>query len=486
MAKKKKTPFRPKSAKSRGPAPITELDGRPVAEPWDDEDWRSLQKKLMAFTIHPENLEPIQRAKRRFLRGPAELEDDSPEIETFFEWSVKDYRTAGGRSILDDFHRRCAGVLPPGEREGLEFWIRHRGQRLWELREVKADGRLTVREILEGKDWAINDPEVRDGARPWTIIFARLSLKAGEPAFLGSRYFLPPQTMTELKTYAGALLRAWRPGHPREDIGEFYRDRFLPLYREVRRLQEEISRPPKIVTPEGHELVFMAAEFSVRDERRAKEILGTAEEFECEGSPGADPEADTYVWLRRGRSGGLFAAESQNDAIGPMLSGLGAEPGGESAGDPARLLGTVRLGGGKLRLECASRERLSAGKRLLKELLGGLIRQRGKDIEIEMEMDDMDNLPEQAPESPDPSALPPEAIAEAERKIRDHFTARWLETEIPALDGLTPRQAAADPQARAKLAELLKQFEYMDAGQDGPHTMDIARLRRELGMEEGE
>ncbi|MBN2083978.1 MAG: hypothetical protein JW748_02050 [Anaerolineales bacterium] len=480
MAKKKKSPFRPKSPNARAPEPMTELDSRPVSEAWDAEDWRSLQNKLMHFTMREKYFEPVQRAKQLFLRGTGDLEEDSPEIETFFEWSAKDFRMADGRSILDEFHRRCSGALPPGEREGLDFWIRHRGQRLWELREVKADGRLTVREILEGRDWTVNDPEVRQDARPWTIIFTRLSLKAGETAFFGPRYFLPPQTMTDIKTFAGALLKAWRPGHPRAEIGEFYRDRFLPLHREVRRLQEESSRRPQIRTPEGHELIFMAAEFALRDAQQGRAALDAAEEFSREEPPGPDPEVVSYVWLQRGRSLGLFTADSQNNIVGAMLSGLGAAPGEATVGDPGRLLGTVKIGGGELRLECFSRQRLDAGKRLLMELLGSLIQPKGRDIEL-----DMDELVSQAEEPPAPSVLPPVALARVEKEIRDRVTANWLEMEIPALDMLTPRQAAKDPEARGKLEELLKQFEYMDAGRNNPHTMDLARIRRELKMKKG-
>jgi hypothetical protein len=75
----------------------------------------------------------------------------------------------------------------------------------------------------------------------------------------------------------------------------------------------------------------------------------------------------------------------------------------------------------------------------------------------------------------------PSEIAESIRKImRDNETA-WLDESLPALAGLTPRQAAADPTRREDLAALLNEF--------GRHpraasmeTFDVSRLRRELGM----
>lgn len=70
---------------------------------------------------------------------------------------------------------------------------------------------------------------------------------------------------------------------------------------------------------------------------------------------------------------------------------------------------------------------------------------------------------------------------------------RWLDHSIPALGGLTPRQAAADPTRREQLERLLAEFDRHDArirelgtATDGavgaPITYDTAALRRELGL----
>ena len=56
--------------------------------------------------------------------------------------------------------------------------------------------------------------------------------------------------------------------------------------------------------------------------------------------------------------------------------------------------------------------------------------------------------------------------------------AAWLNESIPALRGLTPRQAAADPTRRDDLVRLLEEF----AGFTGPGMMDVGRLRDALGV----
>jgi hypothetical protein len=87
----------------------------------------------------------------------------------------------------------------------------------------------------------------------------------------------------------------------------------------------------------------------------------------------------------------------------------------------------------------------------------------------------------------------PTLLARLNAEIARQAQARWLDDSIPALDGLTPRQAAADPTRREQLERLLAEFDgyderirELDLGTDGmiggPITYDTAALRRELGL----
>lgn len=70
----------------------------------------------------------------------------------------------------------------------------------------------------------------------------------------------------------------------------------------------------------------------------------------------------------------------------------------------------------------------------------------------------------------------PAIAAALEQFTRTHEQA-WLDEPIPALNGATPREAAADPTRRPDLIRLLDNY-----GPAEPGTMDPARLRAHLGL----
>ena len=75
--------------------------------------------------------------------------------------------------------------------------------------------------------------------------------------------------------------------------------------------------------------------------------------------------------------------------------------------------------------------------------------------------------------------LPPEAL----EQLQDRFERRWCDEHVPALGGLTPRQAAADPSRREALERLLGEFERANRAQPADAIgMRPARLREILGL----
>ena len=146
--------------------------------------------------------------------------------------------------------------------------------------------------------------------------------------------------------------------------------------------------------------------------------------------------------------------------------------------DADRLLrGTVRLRDDLLEARTNSEPRLESLLDRLTAALG------------DVELVDEDRIPAGALSSSRPddppadAALLDEGVAEALDAYMQQAERRWVDEAVPALGGVTPRQAAHDPTRRGDLERLLVQFEAMDAG--GPAgfaSFDVGRLRRLLGL----
>jgi len=68
------------------------------------------------------------------------------------------------------------------------------------------------------------------------------------------------------------------------------------------------------------------------------------------------------------------------------------------------------------------------------------------------------------------------------RAFKARHYATWADESLPALDGLTPRQAAAKPKYRARLDTLLNEMERHEDREEPGRRFDFGTIRRTLGM----
>jgi len=68
------------------------------------------------------------------------------------------------------------------------------------------------------------------------------------------------------------------------------------------------------------------------------------------------------------------------------------------------------------------------------------------------------------------------------RAFKARHYATWPDERLPALDGLTPRQAAAKPKYRARLERLLEEMERGESQVEPGRRFDFGAIRRTLGM----
>ena len=155
-------------------------------------------------------------------------------------------------------------------------------------------------------------------------------------------------------------------------------------------------------------------------------------------------------------------------------------PGAEPPAGPIqqRILAMVTLTAEGLEVETMSEQRMARCRRRLEDLLGAQI-----DLVETTTKSAAQALAESPPEDvPEPPALPPEVVAEMEEQM----LRQWLDESIPALDGMTPREAARTPEGREMLEDLLAYIERRYPREKrAPGTMspDYRKARKMLGLE---
>jgi hypothetical protein len=237
--------------------------------------------------------------------------------------------------------------------------------------------------------------------------------------------------------------------------------------RKQRKLAPPPGRPqagPTLVTPEGDPIVFAHARYTLpagvasRQAAMAEiaELLARAEDF-GEGNE-VEVESDTMLQF-------------------PWYE---TEPGAKPPADPMdrRILAIVTLKAEEIEVETMSRRRMARCRARLEDLLRTRILLAEMTTRAAAEV-----LAEPPPaDAPEPLVLPPEVIAEME----DRMLRQWLEESIPALDGMTPREAARTPEGRQMLEDL---FEYIERRYPrerrapGMMSPDYRKAKKMLGLE---
>jgi hypothetical protein len=150
----------------------------------------------------------------------------------------------------------------------------------------------------------------------------------------------------------------------------------------------------------------------------------------------------------------------------------------ELSPDESILRGTITVDGAEILVETNSEVRVDRLiHRLLDDFPGAVL------LEDERRPMPPDRLgPTAGSRSSSGAAESSEAVREALGQIVDQQELRWCDENVPALDGLTPRQAAADPTRREQLERLLVSMPEGGVSPLGFATMRPARLREMLGL----
>lgn len=252
----------------------------------------------------------------------------------------------------------------------------------------------------------------------WDCMVCRIYRSQGRWYVVGTGLSVPRQELTPL------IQQVERESQESgESAAAYVRDNSHRWHRVIRELYEERLAGLCLVNAEGDELEFCAAVYRIEDETALAAALEAAEAFEAESDDGGPR---SFAWLE------------------PATSGA------------RRSYGRIELRDGKLRLECNSRQRLSAGRELVETHGGAWLRHLGDSFQSQaaMKREAMQQKPQRKP-SP-ASGLPPQVERDILNRVKREHYARWVDENLPALDGRTPREAAQSQTGRRALEDLLR------------------------------
>ena len=355
--------------------------------------------------------------------GYAELledEDHAPVAVAFYDGLVHDLALFDG-GLLFQFLAERGELLPDDERELAEAWL-HVPRRLLEVVEVRPLRGLRCRDLLSGEELEILDATMPRQLQRLDLIYGR-ALPDGAG---GLRVRDAPRPVSRMmRSRLVSLLRADASG---EDIAAF----FAP----PRQL-------PVLQTSEGEDVVMCTARYDVDD-------------------PGA-------VWSHLAEQG----LQETDDELTETV---------EVAGRGNVVRGTIHRRDDRIEVEANAIERLRRLQQLVLASAPDARLVEESTVPIERMLAEHAESGE-SPPGPPSSGIPPEVEQEVLAEAMRRHEETWPDIELPALEGRTPRQAASDPRLRPELEALLDDFAWAARRESTGPTMDLDRLRRELGLE---
>ena len=389
--------------------------------------------------------------------------DASEVLQLSMPWSVYHYLVQG-QTILDHYVDQHARELSRPKRQWLvgqkASWLS-----TWEVIEVEAGVSLTLLDLLSYEKRRVREASASRTLVVRDVLLGRIIDHQGESLLCGTHPNpLPPVEAAEVVRRARGRLRRKR-AVPVERLREEAFGRYLIKRWEeaVEALEDRLATPPELHNTDGDPLLLTTDHFDFAPDARV-EILARLDGMENVDAEEQEEHSDAeYIFL---------------------------EPGNRiHTSWETTVVGRASLSGKALRIETNSVERADALRARIEAACADLIRHRARehmDPTSTAITDDHAITADAADASDSRSTAdspPPPEMAQLLLDFKRRHYADWPDQSLPALDGLTPREALATAQGRNAVDVLLKDMENHEQRSSGSDGFDFGELRRELGLE---
>jgi len=397
----------------------------------------------------------IEEAQDAFL---ADYELEQVELQLFIPWLVYGFEVEGRPPAAwfleergDKLSERTKGWLEAQ----LATWLS-----VWEVLEVEAERGLRLRDLLTREERFVHEVLAAQTLRPRDAVLARV-VDCGGISTLCGMYprALPPGDADFVvragRRFGGVRTRALSKEKMRALFLQVF---LLQAWRQAVADHDRPQPPPILQNTDGDSVLLTKDHFEFEPQARAEV---EAELCKLEGAQ--QPETDEgkgEVSISFITAGNARFKSWDNTTIGLAV-----------------------VGAARLTLDTNSVKRADALRARVEAGLGSLLRHELREhSDVEALMKGYQEEPIRGTGGKAGSLVDsPEARA-ALREFKEKHMGHWLDEEIPALGGLTPRQAVARPGSRPKVDLLLRDMENRERGMPAEDRINYARLRQELGL----
>jgi len=397
------------------------------------------------------------------------FEISGPEGDPFTRWFMFSRKQSDGKTLAEMFLAEKGSGIDPDLKTFIEATV-HAPYSYFQVIDVEPGEALALRDILLRREVRVRERSASGILQRGHIILARVVELGGICFFMGTgEQVILPGYMNELIALREYLETLVPKGHPLSDAAllEFEED----LRETYFDLGDAMSRPPDVRITDGDPLAFHTLTYEIPSFEAAFDALKDLEQVVmrrsddemldgAERNRAGNPTGLTLHWLKKGSGTGI--------------------------GDNTTLA-TLAIRPSKMTVEVNSERRSKRIQKEIRKRLGDEAVLLRTDVEShEAVMKKIARGPRKPQGSEEHDRLlreSPELRAQLKEMTERHWAA-WLDEPVPALRGMTPRQAAKDPVGRELLESLLMDFALRnETGKDEITRVDISKLRRGLGME---
>jgi hypothetical protein len=372
------------------------------------------------------------------------------ELTLALPWALYSYRNVDGRSLAATWAADRGSRVTDRERVLLDAYAKT-WLSLWEVKSVERGVGVALLDLLTRQERFVYDVSSSSTLHVHDLMLAMV-LDCDGVSFYGGVHPLPlppryaDSALRAARKACGVRTRAVTPDVLRSVDGQL---NIVDVWNDT--IDTMLDAPPPTLTnTDGDLFTLTTDDFALAAPR--EEIVSRLASIEGVSEPEIEDGDTVFVFTKAGNA---THADWDNTIIGRAVVGLDY-----------------------LRVETNSLRRADRLRARLEANLGAMIRHR-----LRRESNTADLMKSASAKRSTPTTAHPPELTAALREFREKHMRGWIDESIPALGGLTPREAARLPRKRPALELLLKDIESSESRLPPEQQIDLSWIRPALGLE---